>query len=91
MENHCDILKSKLILCKWNAFYFIEIAFIGLALDEIKHAVYSFFWDTRYKQNISNEAGRTRPDFSRPILIGSYNYADVKSKQFDIDRFQSAD
>ena len=23
-----------------------------------------------------------------PILIGSYNYADVKSKQFDIDQFQ---
>ena len=26
---NCDILKSQLILCEWNAFYFIEIAFIG--------------------------------------------------------------
>ena len=28
-------------------------------------------------------AGRTRPDFSRPILIGLH--VDVISKQFDID------
>ena len=27
---NCDILKSKLILCEWNAFHFIEIAFVGL-------------------------------------------------------------
>ena len=36
-----------------------------------------------------DKAGRTRPNFSGPILIGSH--ADVISKQFDIDRFQSAD
>ena len=61
---NCDILKSKLILCEWNTFYFIEIAFIRFTLDEIK-GVYSFFWDTRYiyptsiptlldRQNINN-------------------------------------
>ena len=44
---NCDILKSKLILCEWNAFYFIEIAFIGFTLDEIKQCIV-FFWDTRY-------------------------------------------
>ena len=36
---NCDILKSKLILCEWNAFYFIEIAFIGFMLDEIKQCI----------------------------------------------------
>ena len=36
---HCDILKSKLILCEWNAFYFIEIAFIGFTLHEIKQCI----------------------------------------------------
>ena len=36
---NCDILKSKLILCEWNAFYFIEIAFIGFTLDEIKQCI----------------------------------------------------
>ena len=36
---NCDILKSKLILCEWSAFYFIEIAFIGLTLDEIKQCI----------------------------------------------------
>ena len=47
---NCDILKSKLILCEWNAFYFIEIAFIGFTLQEIKqcivflgHPVYELF------------------------------------------------
>ena len=44
---HCDILKFKLILCEWNAFYFIEIAFIGFTLHEIKQCI-DFFWDTRY-------------------------------------------
>ena len=34
-----DILKSKLILCEWNAFYFIEIAFIGFTLHEIKQCI----------------------------------------------------
>ena len=29
---NCDILKSKLIFCEWNAFYFIEKAFIGFML-----------------------------------------------------------
>ena len=36
---NCDILKSKLILCEWNAFYFIEIAFIGFTLQEIKQCI----------------------------------------------------
>ena len=36
---HCDILKSKLILCEWNAFYFIEIAFIGFTLHEVKQCI----------------------------------------------------
>ena len=43
---NCDILKSKLILCEWNAIYFIEIALIGFTLHEIKQC-YSFFGDTR--------------------------------------------
>ena len=36
---NCDILKSKLINCEWNAFYFIEIAFIGFTLHEIKQCI----------------------------------------------------
>ena len=36
---NCDILKSKLIVCEWNAFYFIEIAFIGFTFDEIKQCI----------------------------------------------------
>ena len=44
---NCDILESKLILSEWNAFYFIEIAFIGFTLHEIKQCIV-FFWDTRY-------------------------------------------
>ena len=36
---NCDILKSKLILCEWNAFYFIKIAFIGFTLQEIKQCI----------------------------------------------------
>ena len=39
---HCDILKSKLILCEWNALYFIEIAFIGFTLHEIKQCIVFF-------------------------------------------------
>ena len=39
---NCDILKSKLFLCEWNAFYFIEIAFIGFTLDEIKQRIVFF-------------------------------------------------
>ena len=39
---YCDILKSKLILCEWNAFYFIEIAFIGFTLHEIKQCIVFF-------------------------------------------------
>ena len=38
----CDILKSKLILCEWNAFYFIEIAFIDFTLQEIKQCIVFF-------------------------------------------------
>ena len=41
--NNCDILKSKLILCEWNALYFLEIAFIGFTLHEIKQCIV-FFW-----------------------------------------------
>ena len=36
---NCDILKSKLILCEWNAFYFIEIAFIGFTLHSLRYRV----------------------------------------------------
>ena len=39
---NCDILKSKLILCEWNAFYFIQIAFIRFTLDEIKQCIVFF-------------------------------------------------
>ena len=39
---NCDILKSKLILCEWNAFYFIEIAFIGFTLQELKQCIVFF-------------------------------------------------
>ena len=37
-----DILKSKLILCEWNAFYFMEIAFIDFMLHEIKQCIVFF-------------------------------------------------
>ena len=36
---NCDILKSKLILCEWNAFYFIEIPSTGFTLHEIKQCI----------------------------------------------------
>ena len=39
---NCDISKSKLIHCEWNAFYFNEIAFIGLTLHEIKQCIVFF-------------------------------------------------
>ena len=39
---NCDILKSKLIFCEWNAFYFIEIAFIGFTLHEIRQCIVLF-------------------------------------------------
>ena len=39
---NCDISKSKLILCEWNAFYFIEIAFTGFTLHEIKQCIVFF-------------------------------------------------
>ena len=39
---NCDILKSKLIVCEWNAFCFIEIAFIGFTFDEIKQCIVFF-------------------------------------------------
>ena len=39
---NCDILKSKLIFCEWNAFYFIEIAFKGFTFDEIKQCIVFF-------------------------------------------------
>ena len=42
MENECDLLKSKLFLCEWNPFYFIEIAFIGFTLHEIKQCIVFF-------------------------------------------------
>ena len=40
---NCNISKSKLILCKWNVFHFIEIAFIGFMLHETKQCIV-FFW-----------------------------------------------
>ena len=52
----------------------------------------SFLWLYIYKQNISNEAGPTRPDFSRPILIGSYTVCRCKNKTvWYWPTFQSAD
>ena len=39
---NCDISKSKLILCEWNAFCFNEIAFIGFTLHEIKQCIVFF-------------------------------------------------
>ena len=42
LKMNCGILKSKLILCEWNAFYFIETAFIGFTLDEIKQCIVFF-------------------------------------------------
>ena len=58
---NCDILKSKLILCEWNAFYFIEITFIGFMLDEIKQCTVFFGTPGRYNYNICtiyNMSGR---------------------------------
>ena len=46
---YCDILKSKLIVCEWNAFYFIEIAFIGFTFDEIKQCIVFFGTSIRIK------------------------------------------
>ena len=40
----CYILKSKLIICEYNGFYFSEIAFIGFTLHEIKEGI--VFWGT---------------------------------------------
>ena len=39
---NCNISKSKLILCKWNVFHFIEIAFIGFMLHETKQCIVFF-------------------------------------------------
>jgi hypothetical protein len=36
------ILKSKLIICEYNGFYFSEIAFIGFTLHEIKEGIVFF-------------------------------------------------
>ena len=38
----CYISKSKLILCKWNAFYFSEIVFIDFTSHEIKQCIVFF-------------------------------------------------
>ena len=35
-------IKSKLILCEWNAFHFSEIAFINFTLHEIKQCIVFF-------------------------------------------------
>ena len=35
-------IKSKLIFCEYNGFYFIEIAFIGFTLYEIKQGIVFF-------------------------------------------------
>ena len=42
LKMNCGILKSKLTLCEWNAFYFTETAFIGFTLDEIKQCIVFF-------------------------------------------------
>ena len=42
LKLNCDILKSKLMLCEWNASYFIEIAFIGFTLHQIKQCIVFF-------------------------------------------------
>ena len=39
---NCDLLKSKFIVCESNAFYFIEMAFIGFRLHEIKQSIVFF-------------------------------------------------
>ena len=49
---HCDISKSKLILCEWNAFYLIEIAFIGFMLHEIKQCIVFFGTPGIYSKDI---------------------------------------
>ena len=38
----CYILKSKLIICEYNGFYFSEIALIGFTLHEIKEGIVFF-------------------------------------------------
>ena len=50
---NCDILKSKLIVCEWNAFYFTEIAFIGFTLHEIKQCIVFFGTPGIYTQNLT--------------------------------------
>ena len=64
---HCDILKSKLIFCEWNAFYFIEIAFIGFTLDEIKQCtvffgtpgIYYALHNSSYRKGLTLDSCRT--------------------------------
>ena len=43
---NCDILKSKFIICESNAF--IEIAFIGFTLHEIKQCIVFFGTPSTY-------------------------------------------
>ena len=38
----CYILKSKLIICEYNGFYFSELTFIGFTLHEIKEGIVFF-------------------------------------------------
>ena len=47
-------VRSKLIHCEWNAFYFIEIPFIGFTLHEIKQCIVFFSTpDIMYFLNIT--------------------------------------
>ena len=44
-EMNCDIL----ILCELNTFYFIEIAFIGFTLHEIKQCIFFLGHPVHYR------------------------------------------
>ena len=69
---NCDILKSKLILCEWNAFYFIEIAFIGFMLDEIKQCIV-FFGTPGIIPFHQNLFLLTCPKFTYPINVNLFH------------------
>ena len=73
---NCDILKSKLIVCEWNAFYFIEIAFIGFTFDEIKQCIV-FFWDTRYMFDVFNLKGHYDKKIVVLLLISIRHHLNI--------------
>ena len=55
-ENRVLYIKSKLILCEWNAFYFSEIAFIDFTSHEIKQCIVFLGHPVHYSHLLQNLA-----------------------------------